>query len=163
MPQWSPIAEPEKELTFMILWFMAVLPVVYLSFRRWAQLSIESYFPQVVLFLVIGFGIQTALKAASLGFEMLDFNAAFLMPLVWALPWTAMVTVFKKSYITTKQCTALLWIFVPMVLSLQFAFMYLPLFALAYYGNIISAVSLFSIVAVFYAGAAWRLTSIKNA
>lgn len=162
MPSWSPVVDPDKDLSLMILWFMSTLPVVYLSFRRWAQDSIQSYFPQVGLFLVLAFGLQTALKAATLGFEMLNISAPYAMPFVWALPWMALVTTFKTSYVTAAQCTKLTLVLLPIVLVLQVLFMYLPLFALAYYGTATAAASLFSIVIVLYATAAWRLSRAKN-
>ena len=162
MPQWSPVDEPTFGLSFLILWMMSVLPVLYLAFRRWSEKTIDSFFPQVCVFIVLSFGVQTALNAVSIALGVAELPAGPLMPFVWALPWLAMTTRYKNSYTTTKQCWRLLLALVPTVLLVQVLYLVLPAVALLYTGVAGSVVILLSLVAGLYDTYAWRLNkSIK--
>ena len=162
MPQWSPVDEPTMGLSFLILWIMSVLPVLYLSFRRWAQGSLQSFIPQVFVFVALSFLIQIALNATSIGFSILHIPNSALMPFVWAIPWLALTTIFKTSYITATQCKSILWVIVPLVPVFYVSYIVLPVFAVAYGGIGWGAASLFGMVALCYGAAAWRLRRNAN-
>lgn len=157
MPKWTPVQEPVRELTFLILWIMALLPVLYLAFRRWAEESIESFFPQVFVFLALSFAIQTALNAVSMGFDLLQIPNSAVMPFVWALPWLALTTKFKMSYATRAQCKSLLLTILPIALVFHILYLMLPIFALAYIGVAAATATLFGLTALCYGLVAWRL------
>ena len=157
MPKWSPVQEPVRELTFLILWMMATLPVLYLSFRRWTEESIKSFFPQVFVFLALSFAIQTALNAVSMGFDLLQVPNSAVMPFVWALPWLALTTKFKMSYATPAQCKSLLLMLIPVALVFHILYLMLPALALAYIGVAGATATLFGLTALCYGFVAWRL------
>ena len=157
MPQWSPVNEPSKILSFLILWMMSVLPVLYLSFRHWADDSLDTFMPQVFVFLVLSFIIQTALNAVSMGFDLMKIPHSAVMPFVWALPWLALTTTFRNAYATAKQCNSLLIIVTPIALVFHIAYLLLPAFALAYGGTIAATATLYILVALGYGSALWRL------
>lgn len=157
MPEWSPSEESAPGLLLFILWMMSVLPVLYLAFRRWAENTIASFYPQIVVFITLSFGIQTALKAVSLALLVADIPSELLMPFVWALPWLAMVTFYKNSYATAKQCYRLLVALVPTVLLVQLLYLLLPAYVLLYSNLTYSIASLFGVVVFLYAICAWRL------
>lgn len=162
MPHWSPVEEPSDVLSFLILWIMSVLPVLYLAFRRWAEESLESFMPQVFVFLVLSFGIQTSLKAVSLAFEVLSLPSAAFMPLVWLLPWLALTTLFKNGYTTRRQCKKLLFVLIPTVLLIHIGYLILPVFALATAGMVGSAATLLGLVVLMHGIFAWRLSKKPN-
>lgn len=157
MPEWSPSEEPAPGVSLFILWMMSVLPVLYLAFRRWAENTIDSFYPQIVVFITLSYGIQTALNAVSLALSVAAFPAAYLMPFVWALPWFAMVTLYKNSYATPQQCRRLMTVLGPTVLLAQLLYLLLPGIVLVY-SNIASSVAvLLAVAIILYAICAWRL------
>lgn len=160
IPQWNPIEKPADELLFLVFWVMSVLPMLYLSFRRWVENSISSFIPQVFLFIVLSLGIQIALNAVSLSLGLLEMSSAALRLLVWTLPWLALSTVFKNSYSTASQCKKLLLVLVPTILifDLMYFIVSQPLLTPAIGSRInASAAILLSMFVSLYGVVFWRL------
>ncbi len=155
--------EPTPGLSLFILWMMSVLPVLYLAFRRWAENTIASFYPQVFLFMALSFGVQTALNAVSLALGVAQIPSGLLMPFVWVFPWLAMVTYYKNSYTTPKQCRKLLLVLVPTVLLAHLIYLILPAIVLVYSNVAGSVASLLALVVGLYAICAWRLKKSLNA
>lgn len=159
MPRWSPVEEPTPTLSFLIFWIMALLPVLYLSFRRWAEKSLDSFFPQLFVFLMLLFATQTALNAVEMAFGLLKIPSAALMPFVWLTVWLAVATRYRDSYTNTRQCKKLLLVLVPTALIFHISYLLLPAFALVYLNVPAAAASLFALTVAFYGIAAWSLRS----
>lgn len=157
MPDWNPVEKPAAELLFLVFWVMSVLPILYLSFRRWVENSMSSFMPQVFLFIVLSFGIQIALNAVSLSLGLLEISSEPIMPLVWALPWLALTTVFRKSYSTALQCRKLLLILAPTVLLFHSMYLILPAVLLSGGGVRASVAILLSLFVALYSIVFWRL------
>lgn len=157
MPDWNPVEKPTAELLFLVFWVMSVLPILYLSFRRWVENSMSSFMPQVFLFIVLSFGIQIALNAVSLSLGLLKISSEALIPLVWALPWLALTTVFRKSYSTAPQCRTLLLILAPTVLLFHSMYFILPAVLLSGGGVSASVAILLGMFISLYSIVFWRL------
>lgn len=157
MPQWNPVENPAPELSFLVFWVMSVLPILYLSFRRWVENSMSSFMPQVFLFIVLSFGIQIALNAASLSLGLLEIPKETLVPLVWALAWLALTTIFKTSYSTASQCKKLLIVLAPTVFLFHSIYFILPAVLLAGVGVGASVAILLGMFVALYSIIFWRL------